>query len=57
VRPQRGTDFWWLWLLFVAATTAVVIAFARFRSNERIAEAMAAGAARRRSEPGTPAPD
>jgi hypothetical protein len=38
----------------MAAITAIVIAFGRFRSNERIAFAMAVGAARRRREPEAP---
>jgi hypothetical protein len=41
-----------LWLLTITGLTAIVIAFGRFKSNERIAKAVAAGVARRRSEPG-----
>ena len=50
MRPQHSADMWWLWLFTTAALTAIVIAFGRFRSNERVARAMAAGAARRRTE-------
>jgi hypothetical protein len=57
VRPQRGTDFRWFWLFTTAAVTAIVIAFGRFRSNERIALAIAAGVARRRSEPEAASPE
>ena len=50
-------DSRWLWLSTAAAITAVVIAFGRFRSNERIARAVAEGVARRRSEPESPRPE
>ena len=45
--------FRWIWLVAVAIT-ATVIAFRRFASNERVAYAVAVGAARRRGEPSTP---
>jgi len=40
----------WLWLFTIAAVTAIVIAFGRYRSNERVARTITAGVARRRSE-------
>jgi hypothetical protein len=50
-------DSRWQWLSAAAAITAIVIAFGRFRSNERIARAVAEGVARRRSEPEAPRPE
>ena len=50
MRPQRSADMRWLWLLTTAALTAIVIAFGRYRSNERVARTIAAGVARRRTE-------
>jgi hypothetical protein len=50
-------DSRWQWLSAAAAITAIVIAFGRFRSNERIARAVAEGVARRRSEPESPRPE
>ena len=48
--------FRWMWLVTAVAITATVIAFRRFASNERVAYAVAVGAARRRGEPTTPQP-
>jgi len=45
-----------MWLVTAVAITATVIAFRRFASNERVAYAVAVGAARRRGEPTTPQP-
>jgi len=53
---QCRTRIPWMGLVTVAAGTAVVIAFGRFRSNERVAQAIATGAVRRRSEPGADIP-
>jgi hypothetical protein len=39
-----------MWLVTTVAITTVVIAFGRFKSNERIAQAIAVGATRRRGE-------
>jgi hypothetical protein len=39
-----------MWLVTTVAIAAIVIAFRRFASNERIAYAMAVGVARRRGE-------
>jgi hypothetical protein len=50
MRSLSSTDIRWLCLLSTAGLTAIVIAFGRFRSNERIATAIATGVARRRSE-------
>lgn len=52
MRTQRWTWIPWFALVTTVATTAVVIAFGRFRSNERVAQAIASGAVRRRSELG-----
>jgi len=51
MRTPRTTQIPWMWLGTTVALTAVVIAFGRFKSNERIAQAIAVGAARRRGEP------
>jgi hypothetical protein len=48
MRTSRSADIRWLWLFLTAALTAIVIAFGRYRSNERVARAIAAGVARRR---------
>ena len=50
MRPQCRADMRWLWLFTTAALTAIVIAFGRYRSNERVARTIAAGVARRRTE-------
>ena len=49
---QRWTWIPWFGLVTIAAVTTVVIAFGRFRSNERVAQAIASGVVRRRSQPG-----
>ena len=51
MRTARNPQVPWMWLVTTVAITAVVIAFGRFKSNERIAQAIAAGAIRRRGEP------
>lgn len=51
MRIARSAHVPWMWLVTTVAITAVVITFGRFRSNERIAQAIAAGATRRRGEP------
>lgn len=51
MRTPRTTQVPWMWLVTTVAVTAVVIAFGRFKSNERIAQAIAVGATRRRGEP------
>jgi hypothetical protein len=43
-----------MWLVTTIAITAIVIAFRRFASNERVAHAVAVGVARRRGESTTP---
>jgi len=65
--PPHTTESRGLWAVTIGAVTigavtiaalvAVVIAFGRFRSNERVARAMAAGAARRRRESDTSPPE
>ncbi len=51
MRSLSSTDVRLLWLLTTAGLTAIVIALSRFRSNERIATAIASGVARRRNLP------
>ena len=51
MRIARKAQIPWMWLATTVAITAVVIAFGRFTSNERIAQAIAVGATRRREEP------
>jgi len=48
--PQSGADIKWVWLFTIAAVSAILIAFGRYRSNERVARTIAAGVARRRTE-------
>jgi hypothetical protein len=50
MHPPRSADIRWLLLFMTAALTAIVIAFGRYRSNERVARTIAAGVARRRTE-------
>ncbi len=45
-----------MWLVTTVAITAVAIAFGRFRSNERVALAVALGAIRRRGEAAVASP-
>jgi hypothetical protein len=47
---QRWTRIPWFGLVTIAAVTTIVIAFGRFRSKERVAQAIASGVVRRRSE-------
>ena len=51
MRIARTAQVPWMWLVTTVAITTVVIAFGRFKSNERIAQAIAAGVIRRRGEP------
>lgn len=51
MRIARKAQIPWMRLATTVAITAVVIAFGRFTSNERIAQAIAAGVIRRRDEP------
>ena len=53
MRTSRSADIRWLWLFMTAALTAIVIAFGRYRSNERVARTIAAGVARRRADAAT----
>jgi hypothetical protein len=53
MRIARLAQVPWVWLVTTVAITAVVIAFGRFKSNERIAQAISAGVIRRRSESAT----
>ena len=43
-------EFRWMLLVTTVVITAVAIVFGRFRSNERVALAVAAGAMRRRDQ-------
>ncbi len=51
MRVTRSARVSWIWLVTTVAITTVVIAFGRFRSNERIAQAIATGVKRREGEP------
>lgn len=51
MRITRTAKVPWMWLVTTVAITTVVIALGRFRSNERIAQAIATGVRRRRGEP------
>lgn len=56
MRCPRCTGFRFLCLVAAIAIAAIVIAFRRFQSNERIAFTVAFGAARRRVESASPNP-